>query len=126
MDKPIRVGQTYYPSHPKAKQVERNANLFASSFNHVLQQKLAERPLQFSLHAEKRLAMRGIELSVNQIRDLEQAVEKAANKGAKDSLIMMKDVAFVVSVENRTVVTAVDQASLKESVFTNIDSAVFI
>jgi len=32
--------------------------------------------------------------------------------------------ALIVSIKNRTVITAVDGQSLKENVFTNIDSAV--
>jgi flagellar operon protein len=36
----------------------------------------------------------------------------------------MDDLAMVVSVRNRTVVTVVDKEHLKQNVFTNIDSAV--
>jgi uncharacterized protein YuzE len=39
---------------------------------------------------------------------------------------MVNDVAYIVSVENNTVVTAVDEASMDDNVFTNIDSAVFM
>ena len=53
-------------------------------------------------------------------------VDRAAAKGAKESLVMIDDVALVVSVKNRTVITAVDKAQLKENVFTNIDSAVIV
>jgi flagellar operon protein len=53
-------------------------------------------------------------------------IEKAAQKGAKESLVMIDDIALVVSVRNRTVITAVDQQHLKENVFTNIDSAVIV
>ena len=52
--------------------------------------------------------------------------EKAAEKGAKQSLFMLRDVAMVVSIKNRTVITAVDRDSMKENVFTNIDSAAVI
>ena len=38
--------------------------------------------------------------------------------------MILGDVAFVVSVKNRTVITAVDSESMKENVFTNIDSAI--
>jgi flagellar operon protein len=53
-------------------------------------------------------------------------VDRAAAKGARESLVMMDDVALVVSVKNRTVITAVDRAHLKDNVFTNIDSAVIV
>jgi flagellar operon protein len=52
--------------------------------------------------------------------------DKAAAKGAKQSLFMLHNVAMVVSISNRTVITAVDQQSMKDNVFTNIDSAAII
>jgi flagellar operon protein len=55
---------------------------------------------------------------------LQRAVSRAEEKGAKDSLVLLRDLAFIVSVKNRTVVTAVDGEHIKENVFTNIDSAV--
>jgi len=82
--------------------------------------------VQFSQHAQQRLTRRSIDLSPQQLAQLNQAVEKAAQKGAKESLVLMNDVAFIVSVKNRTVVTAVDGHNVKENVFTNIDSAVII
>jgi flagellar operon protein len=51
-------------------------------------------------------------------------VDRAEEKGARDSLVLLRDMAFIVSVSNRTVVTAMDGERLKENVFTNIDSAV--
>jgi flagellar operon protein len=55
---------------------------------------------------------------------LEAAVERAEAKGSRDSLILLDELALVVSVRNRTVVTAMDEANRKEHVFTNIDSVV--
>ncbi len=55
---------------------------------------------------------------------LQLAVNRAEEKGARDSLVLLRDMAFIVSVPNRTVVTAMDSEHLKENVFTNIDSAV--
>ena len=49
-----------------------------------------------------------------------------AAKGARESLIYMNDLAFVVSVKNRTVITAMDGPSAKENIFTNIDSAAIL
>jgi len=37
------------------------------------------------------------------------AVEKAKQKGVRESLILMKDMAFVVSIKNKTVITAMDE-----------------
>ncbi|MCL6645862.1 MAG: flagellar protein, partial [Dehalococcoidia bacterium] len=82
--------------------------------------------LTFSQHALTRLRERGISLNEAELNRLQSAVQKAADKGAKESLIMMDNVAYVVSIINRKVITAVDVVSMKENVFTNIDSAVFV
>jgi flagellar operon protein len=97
-------------------------------FDRVLTQKLqgdsATTPLRWSAHARDRLAQRQIAISPEVAQRLEDAVAKAATKGAKESLVLVDNLAFVVSVTNRTVITAVDQEGLRDQVFTNIDSAV--
>jgi flagellar operon protein len=92
------------------------------AFDKVLQQEL--QGLTFSRHAQERLAARNIALNEADLTQLQQAVTRAGEKGAQDSLVLLRDLAFIVSVRNRTVVTAVDAAHLKDNVFTNIDSAV--
>ena len=82
--------------------------------------------LKVSNHAKTRLESRDIQLDAGQWERVLDGVEKAAQKGAKESLVMLDDIALVVSVRNRTVITAVDQQHLKENVFTNIDSAVIV
>lgn len=94
------------------------------SFESVFTQELAKEGLKFSAHAERRLASRNIPFSQEELASLAAAVDRAALKGARESLVLMGDTAFVVSVKNRTVITAIDGPSLKENVFTNIDSAV--
>lgn len=96
----------------------------APSFGTVLDTK--EREVKFSGHALARLKFRNIELDPARMERLAEAIDRAAAKGARDSLVLMDDTAFVVSVKNRTVITAVDGASLKENVFTKIDSAVIV
>jgi flagellar operon protein len=83
-------------------------------------------PLKFSAHAMQRLESRNIKLTSDDIARMNVMADKAAAKGAKQSLFMMNDVAMVVSITNRTVITAVDHDSMKENVFTNIDSAAII
>lgn len=95
------------------------------SFGDMLGSAIAEsKSIKFSGHAQQRLLMRNIELSPQQMERISNAVDRAADKGAKDSLLLMDNLAAVVSVKNRTVVTVVDQASMKDNVFTHIDSAV--
>ncbi len=85
-----------------------------------------ENIVRFSSHAELRLAQRGIRLQPEQLAKIESAVDKAAAKGAKDSLILLGDMAFIINVKNRTVVTAMDGSTMNDHVFTQIDSAVII
>ena len=83
-------------------------------------------PLKFSAHAMQRLQSRNISLTTEDVAKMNVMADKAAAKGAKNSLFIMRDVAMVVSIKNRTVITAVDSDSMKENVFTNIDSAAII
>jgi len=80
--------------------------------------------LQFSKHALARVQRRGIELDPSTLGRLSQGVQRAASKGSRDSLVLVDGTAFVVSVSNRTVITAVGSEHMKDNVFTNIDSAV--
>ncbi len=116
MPKPIQpVGKT--PSSPA--QVPAKS---AIPFNQILQQQIQE--LKFSRHAQERLEARKITLSSSQLTRLHEAVKKAQAKGAQESLVLLDDLAFVVSIKNKTVITAVDGESRKNNVFTNIDSAI--
>lgn len=95
-------------------------------FGDILQEKITQSTeLKFSKHAESRLQTRNIFLSQTQKDKINQAVMKAGEKGVKDSLVLMDNLAFVVNVKNKTVITAVSSNELKDSVFTNIDGAVF-
>lgn len=96
-----------------------------SSFAHMLEQEVCKREeVRFSLHALERLRLRNIQLTQQEVHTLGGAVSKVAEKGGRDSLVVMSRVAFVVNVPTRTVITAIDQAHLRDSVFTQIDSAV--
>jgi flagellar operon protein len=80
--------------------------------------------VQFSGHAIQRVQRRGIEMGDDTIARLREGVDRAAGKGARESVVFVDNTAFVVSVRNRTVITAVDRDHMKDHVFTNIDSAV--
>jgi flagellar operon protein len=97
-----------------------------SSFARVLDQKFPTQGVKFSQHAQDRLRARNITFSAADLANLEGAVNSVAQKGGKESLVVMGDSALVVSVRNRTVVTALDKTQMRGNVFTNIDSAVII
>ena len=103
----------------------------SESFRSVLQRSSVapastSEPLRFSAHAMQRLQSRNISLTGDDVERMNAMADKAAAKGAKQSLFILRDTALVVSIKNRTVITAVDQDSMKENVFTNIDSAAII
>jgi len=97
------------------------------SFKEMFSTELAsDRGVTFSKHASQRLHSRGLQLSDEQLARISDAVDKAAVKGSRETLVLTDDAALVVSVENRTVITAFDREQLREGVVTAIDSAVII
>ena len=119
---PVQPGRTERPQPQKAS----TGQVSDSPFARLLDKKLPQQGLKFSQHAQDRLRARNITFSANDIANLEGAVNSVAQKGGKESLVMMGDAALVVSVANRTVVTAMDRSQMKGNIFTNIDSAVVI
>lgn len=124
----------YFPQQPIAPinrpvrsvtQQPTDSNIKGMSFQQLFDQQITG--VKFSQHALQRLETRNIKLSQSELNKLNSAVEKASQKGASESLILMNnELALVVSVKNRTVITAIDGNSIKDNVFTNIDSAVII
>jgi len=84
----------------------------------------ADEQLKISAHAQKRLNSSQVTLSDSDFQRIGGAVEKASQKGSNQSLIMLDNMAFVVSVKNKVVITAVDEPRMQAGVFTNIDSVV--
>lgn len=113
----------------KSQQLNNNVNQRIKAgidFNSVLQNIQRERELKISGHAMDRLKERQIELNEKDIKSLKGAVESIRNKGGKEALILYNNIAFITSIRNNTIITAVDKDNLKENVFTNIDSAMIL
>lgn len=109
------------------RQPDNKINSPATDFSQILRteaDKLKE--IKFSKHAEARLTDRNISLSREELLKMEDAVSKAENKGIRDSLVIMKDKAFIVNIPTKTVITAFDEQSCRDNIFTNIDGAVII
>jgi flagellar operon protein len=117
-------------ARPAGTPVDIPPSTSSSSFRSMLEQAQASstgsEPLRFSAHAMQRLQSRNITLTSDDISRMNSMADAAAAKGAKQSLFIVGNSAMVVSITNRTVITAVDQESMKENVFTNIDSAAII
>jgi len=101
--------------------------LINTPFSEVLKNKQVANDtgeLKFSKHANERLASRNIDLTDDQLERLEIGARKAGEKGINESLVMVDNLAFIVSVKNSTVITAVNDG--EDKVFTNIDGAVIM
>jgi flagellar operon protein len=114
---PQPAAQPMAPQKPQVGKTE---------FQTLLEQKTADvgGALSFSSHAAKRLEQRSINLSPDDIQRISGAVDRAADKGARESLVILNNLAFVISVDNRKVITAMDTDAMKENVITHIDSAI--
>jgi len=118
--KPYEVGlRTVDPTPPTAR---RPGAAPEDSFDEAL----AAEHLTWSGHARQRLASRRVQLSSADLARIAEGVDRAAAKGARDSLVLLNELALIVNVRNRTVLTALDSHRLRQGVVTNIDSTVFV
>lgn len=117
------------------KQAEKTGTPESASgltFQDILNQKKSEetasdyKDLKFSKHAAGRLVDRNIELTASQVERLSDGTRKAEQKGIKDSLVIVDQLAFIVNVPNNTVITAMDSSEAAQNIFTNIDGAVIM
>jgi flagellar operon protein len=95
-------------------------------FEDILEGKLGGGNVKVSGHAQERARIRGIPLGQIELDRIGQAMDQVARKGGREALVIGPDAAFVVSVPNRTVITAMARDELKDNVFTQIDSAVIV
>lgn len=96
------------------------------SFLQALDEAKSSKELTFTKHATNRLTDRNILLSDEQLNRLEQGVNLAGQKGIKESLVLLDNLAFIVNTKNNTVITAMSSDNTSENVYTNIDGAVII
>jgi flagellar operon protein len=119
---PLRIAPADPRSRPAGPQAPG-----AGEFARALDQALATpAPVRFSAHAAERIRARGIQLSQGDLESLGRAVDLAAAKGGRESIVLSGSLACVVHVPSRTVVTALSGDQMKGSVFTHIDSAVVL
>lgn len=98
------------------------------SFAEALKRKISEKQgVEFTKHAMQRLSERSIDITEGDTLDrLNKGVEIAADKGSIETLVLVGQNAFVVSVKNNKVITTIPQEELKGNIFTNIDSTVIV
>lgn len=115
-------------SRPAAARPAESVNRQGASFADLLQNaRTGREPVTISVHAAARLQSRGLAPTPRMLQKLSEATDMLAAKRAKESLVVVDQVGFVVNVPNRTVVTAMAlRAGGSPQLFTNIDSAVWM
>jgi flagellar operon protein len=131
VNNPVNLPKNILPVKPvdgqKSTQKIQPAEKGQTAFSEVLKEKLQEiGSVKLSAHAATSLEKRNINLSRGDMLNINEAVKKAEAKGSKDSLFLMGDLALIVSIKNKTVVTAIDRDHLKDNLFTKIDSAIIL
>lgn len=116
------AGQGLYPpsiSTPK--------NEPSVSFADVLRNTIEKNSeVNFSNHAIKRAVDHNMDITDDELNRLNEGVRLASEKNLDDTLILVGEKAFVVSVKNNTVITTVNNNSIQGNVFTNINGAVIV
>ena len=95
-------------------------------FSELLQREADRTSVHFSKHAAQRVQERGIQMTDSLLGDLNQAVQKARDKGARDVVVIGQSGAFIVNIPNNVVVTTMSGTEMKDKIFANIDSAVLM
>jgi len=126
MNEAMRIGRLYPQAGAPLGAGKPQKPLAAGDKQRTFHDLLQAQELKFSHHAETRMKQRGISLNTEQLSRIAGAIEQAEAKGAKDSLILYRDIAMIVNVPSKTVVTAMEGSAFQGSVFTQIDSAVVL
>lgn len=107
----------------KTKKTEqKQQSNFATELQSILE--LESEGLTISKHAQSRLEQRGIDINETQWKQIGEKVTEAKNRGVKESLVLLEDVALIVSATNNTVITAMNREEASEQIFTNINGAI--
>ena len=113
-------------SQSKIQQLPVTRKAETGGFAAALRQELSRPDVQFSKHAITRAEERGIEITPSLIDQIKGSMVRAQAKGATNILAVDAEKAFIINVPNAKVITAITQDEMKDSVFTNIDGAVFL
>ena len=106
--------------------VQKTQPIDTESFAQILENQKQETEVKVSAHAQERLKQQNITISQQDLGRINDATNMAEKKGSRESLMLLKDVALVVNISNRTIITAVNKARQKDKIFTNIDSTIIL
>ena len=65
-------------------------------------------------------------VDADQLERLGEGIDQLSKRGAKESLVLMDDMAMIVGVPKKTVITAMSRNEAMGNIFTNIDSTLVV
>lgn len=115
------------PHNAPATKQSNETSTGGADFQSILDQTIShDTSVAFSKHAQTRMEERDISLSEADMDKLNDAVQRADDKGIKDLLVLLNQNAFIVNVPNTTVITAMKDQDMQGNIFTNINGTVII
>jgi len=111
---------------PQNNKINRNENTDNKSFQSILDEIVSSKDSDYTIskHAADRLS--DLNFTDDDMKVIGKGFKMAENKGSRNSLILYRNVALIASIENKTLITAIDKDRAKENVYTNIDSVVIL
>lgn len=109
----------HYTKQPLPKQKVKQTNSFQDVLSNITSVKVSK-------HAKARLHERNIEISHEKWDQIGKKMNEAKGKGVTDALVVLDDVALVVSTKNNTVVTALNSNEAADKIFTNINGTILL
>lgn len=80
----------------------------------------------FTISNHAALRLDEINFTEEDMKQIEKGFKIAEDKNSKNTVMLYKDVALIASVENKTLITAVEKERAKDNIFTNVDSVVIL
>ncbi|MFC3882568.1 TIGR02530 family flagellar biosynthesis protein [Bacillus songklensis] len=121
-----RIAHSFHTTPIPRPSIKKNVGISNHSFKDQFCSEMQKTELKISKHARERMNERDIQIGDNEWNELEEKVMEARKKGVNDSLVLMKDVALIVSAKNNTIVTAMNRDETKSQIFTNINGTIVI
>lgn len=112
-------------------QSNKNVNQGASrsnktnSFKDVLNS-VVNKEESFTISKHAALRLNEINFTEDDMKIIEKGFKIAKEKNSKNAVMIYKDTALIASIENKTIITAVNKERTKDNIFTNIDSVVIL
>ncbi|WP_315068444.1 TIGR02530 family flagellar biosynthesis protein [uncultured Clostridium sp.] len=110
----------------KPKQVSNKVESDDKTSFQNLFEKLKSKDEGFTVSKHAALRLNEINFTEDDMKQIEKGFEIAKDKNSKNTVMLYKDVALIASVENKTLITAVERERAKDNIFTNIDSVVLL